>query len=62
MEVSRLGLGLAEIPRWEKSRELRDTEQVANAALDGGINFLDAAACYATTEESIGPDGVPPSR
>ena len=55
LEVSRLGLGLAEFPRHQASSS--DGEQagrVLNAALDGGINFLDTAACYGETEEMIG--------
>jgi aryl-alcohol dehydrogenase-like predicted oxidoreductase len=51
LQVSRLGAGLAEIA------SLTDASiagQVLNAALDGGINFLDAAACYRRSEEWIG--------
>ena len=43
LRTSRLGAGLYEI------RLLKDVSVVGellNAALDGGINFLDTAACY----------------
>lgn len=55
LEVTRLGLGLAEISRREQAgKEVEDATRVVNLALDSGINFLDTAACYATTEELIG--------
>ena len=54
LEVTRLGLGLAEISRQERSGVVVSAEQVLDAALDGGINFLDTAACYSSTEELIG--------
>ena len=55
IEVSRLGLGLAEISRQElQGRETPDAVQVLNLALDIGINFLDTAACYASTETLMG--------
>ena len=52
MHVSRLGFGLSEIG----SAELTDKEaaEVLNIALDGGVNFLDTAACYNVSEELIG--------
>ncbi len=52
MQVSRLGFGLSEIG----SAELTDKEaaEVLNIALDGGVNFLDTAACYNVSEELIG--------
>ena len=52
MQVSRLGFGLSEIG----SAELTDKEaaEVLNIALDGGVNFLDTAACYSVSEELIG--------
>ncbi len=53
--VSRLGLGLAEFTRHGESySDLRNAGRVLNNALDGGINFLDTAACYGETEEMIG--------
>jgi len=53
LEVTRLGMGLAEIGelRLADSSEL---SQLLNAALDAGINFLDTAACYGISEEMIG--------
>ena len=55
IEVTRLGLGLAEISRQEqRGRETADAAHVLNLALDIGINFLDTAPCYASTEELLG--------
>ena len=55
IEVSRLGLGLAEISRQVlQGRDTPDAVQVLNLALDIGINFLDTAACYASSEALIG--------
>lgn len=51
LRISRLGAGLYEI------RLLKDVSVVGellNAALDGGINFLDTSACYGNSEEWIG--------
>jgi aryl-alcohol dehydrogenase-like predicted oxidoreductase len=51
LEITRLGVGLAEIG------SLSDEAiagELLNAALDGGINFLDTAACYGRSEEWIG--------
>ena len=56
LKVSRLGVGLAEIG-YELSLSdagLAEAGRVLNAALDGGINFLDTAACYGASEEMIG--------
>ena len=54
LKITRLGLGLAEISRQERSKIVAESDRVLNAALDGGINFLDTAACYGRTEEIIG--------
>lgn len=55
MDVTRLGLGLAEIPRHDDSQsDVEAAGRVLNAALDGGINFLDTSACYGETEEMMG--------
>ena len=55
LSVSLLGIGLAEIGRYEISEVgIAEAGRVLNAALDGGINFLDTAACYGTTEDLIG--------
>ena len=53
LEVSRLGLGLAEIGSLELE-DLAQAARVLNLALDQGINFLDTAACYGSSEELIG--------
>ena len=55
LEVTRLGMGLSEIGDYELTQEGVDTvAAVLNAALDGGINFLDTAACYGNSEELVG--------
>ena len=55
MNVSVLGLGLAEIPRHDYAySDVEATARVLNNALDNGINFLDTAACYGETEEMMG--------
>ena len=55
LEVTPLGFGLAEIQRQEvNGGDVSDAARVLETALDGGINFLDTAACYAGTEELIG--------
>ena len=54
LKVTRLGLGLAEIPRHPGSDDWAVVGRVLNTALDGGINFLDTAACYAGSEDLIG--------
>jgi len=51
--VSRLGLGLAEMGELSLSQE-QTAARVLTIALDNGINFLDTAACYGTSEELIG--------
>ncbi len=53
LEVSRLGVGLAEIGGLETTGVAQAAE-VLNTALDAGINFLDTAACYGNSEELIG--------
>jgi aryl-alcohol dehydrogenase-like predicted oxidoreductase len=54
LEVSRLGLGLAEIGFELGSKGEKQAGRVLNAALDAGINFLDTAACYGDSEALIG--------
>lgn len=54
LEVSRLGVGLAEIGYELSMDEVEQAGSVLNAALDAGINFLDTAACYSISEELIG--------
>jgi hypothetical protein len=53
LEVSRLGVGLAEISGLDLA-EAKQAAKVLNLALDNGINFLDTAACYGNSEELIG--------
>ena len=52
LQVSEIGLGAAQIG----NRSLPDqtAEEVLNAALDAGINFIDTAAMYGISEERIG--------
>jgi len=54
LKVSRLGAGLAEIGEQLTLGDVAVAGRVLNAALDGGINFLDTAACYGISEELIG--------
>ncbi len=50
LEVSRLGIGLAEIG----SVDYATAARVLSSALFEGINFFDTAACYGDSEEWIG--------
>ena len=50
LNVSRLGLGLAEIGFELGLKGERQVSRVLNEALDAGINFLDTAACYGDSE------------
>jgi aryl-alcohol dehydrogenase-like predicted oxidoreductase len=54
LQVSRLGIGLAEIGFELTLDQAEKAARVLNAALDGGVNFLDTAACYGISEELIG--------
>jgi aryl-alcohol dehydrogenase-like predicted oxidoreductase len=54
LEVSRLGVGLAEIGFQLTFDDVARAAQVLNTALDAGISFLDTAACYGISEELIG--------
>jgi aryl-alcohol dehydrogenase-like predicted oxidoreductase len=54
LEVSCLGAGLSEIGYRLTPADVAQAANVLNAALDGGINFLDTAACYDISEELIG--------
>lgn len=51
LTISKLGAGLAEIGNGLTADQAR---LVLNAALDSGINFLDTAACYGTSEQLVG--------
>ena len=53
LQVSRLGAGLSWIERTSPD-DVEAAGRVLNAALDGGINFLDTAACYGISEEVVG--------
>jgi aryl-alcohol dehydrogenase-like predicted oxidoreductase len=57
LRVSRLGAELAEIGFGLTFTEETKAAQVLNAALDGGITFLDTAACYGIYREmaALGP-------
>ena len=54
LKISRLGLGLAEIGDAISLKKTDQVHKLLNAALDAGINFLDTAACYNSSEEIIG--------
>ena len=54
LAVTRLGIGLGGIGRWSPMADVDEAGRLLNGALDGGINFLDTAACYRTSEELIG--------
>ncbi|MFN2285789.1 MAG: aldo/keto reductase [Anaerolineae bacterium] len=54
LEVSRLGIGLAEIGFELTLEEINAASEILNTALDGGITFLDTSACYDVSEELIG--------
>ena len=54
LKVSRLGTGLAEMGYELTLDDVTEAGRVLNAALDGGINFLDTAASYQVSEELIG--------
>lgn len=54
IDVTRLGVGLAEIGYQLTFAEEREAGDVLNFALDGGINFLDTSACYDISEELLG--------
>jgi len=50
LEVTRIGLGTIPIIRVTFDRAIK----IINAALDGGINYIDTASRYQTSEEKIG--------
>jgi aryl-alcohol dehydrogenase-like predicted oxidoreductase len=54
LQVSRLGAGLSELGYRLTVDDEAETARVLNAALDGGVTFLDTSACYGTSEELIG--------
>ena len=54
LEISRLGIGLAEIGEKHSLDATETTRELFDNALDAGINFLDTAACYGISEELVG--------
>ena len=54
LKISRLGVGLAAIGEELTIDEVDRAGKVLNAALDGGINFLDTSANYLVSEELVG--------
>jgi aryl-alcohol dehydrogenase-like predicted oxidoreductase len=54
LEVTRLGVGLAEVGFELNFADEDRAGKVLNSALDAGINFLDTAACYDISEELLG--------
>jgi len=54
LQISRLGMGLAEIGFELTPADVDQAGALLNGALDAGINFLDTAACYSISEELIG--------
>ncbi len=54
LQVSRLGVGLAEIGSELQLHDVHVVESLLGRALDNGINFLDTSACYGISEELIG--------
>ena len=52
INVSPIGIGLSEIG--QVKLEVSEVSSILNTAIDGGINFLDTAACYGGSEELIG--------
>ena len=54
LQVSRLGVGLAEIGQELELDDVDIVVSLINRALDSGINFLDTSACYDISEELLG--------
>jgi len=54
MQITRLGLGLAEVFRQQTKISDQESSHFLNSVLDQGINFLDTAPCYGVTEQIIG--------
>ncbi len=54
LAVGRLEIGLGSIGGWSTTADVDRAGRLLNGALDGGIDFLDTAACYRTSEELIG--------
>ena len=54
VEVSKLGLGLAQVGFQLGKKEFQTANTILNTALDNGINFLDTAAMYLESESIVG--------
>ena len=54
LTIGWLGLGLSEIGFILTLDDIDQASRVINTALDNGVNFLDAAACYGIGEEIVG--------
>ena len=54
VEVSKLGLGLAQVGFQLGNKDYQIAEKILNTALDNGINFLDTAAMYLDSESIVG--------
>src|SRR5882757_6990461 len=56
LSVTALGFGAMDLGGPPAANEISDDEagQVLNAVLDSGINFIDTAVCYGTSEARIG--------
>ena len=52
LKVTELGIGLAETGM--AFDDFKTVNNILNAALDQGINFLDTAECYGNSEEMLG--------
>src|SRR5467141_5383989 len=56
LSVTTLGFGAMDLGGPPAANEISDDEagRVLNAVLDSGINFIDTAVCYGTSEARIG--------
>jgi aryl-alcohol dehydrogenase-like predicted oxidoreductase len=54
IEISRLGIGLAEIGYQLNRSDVKEASSLLNLAIDNGINFFDTSSCYGISEELIG--------
>ncbi|MCL2609053.1 MAG: aldo/keto reductase [Treponema sp.] len=52
--LSVLGFGCMRLPRGIAGIDMRRTEELIGAALDGGVNFFDTAWLYPGSEEALG--------
>jgi aryl-alcohol dehydrogenase-like predicted oxidoreductase len=56
LQVTMLGYGAMELRGAPRARDITDdqAETILNAALDGGINYIDTSGDYGLSEERIG--------